>query len=77
MKKLNKKCFLAKDIMINSWNTMVKVNEFLKKTQVTWGEVRKDTHITVVYQISKTASITPYSINNTKYTLIYPPFGIP
>jgi len=32
MKKLNKKGFLlAIDIMINSWNTKVKVKEFLRK----------------------------------------------
>jgi hypothetical protein len=78
MKKLNKKGFLlAIDIMINSWNTKVKVKEFLRKKKVTLRKVRKDTHITVVYQISKTASITPYSINNTKYPLIYPPSRIP
>ena len=80
MKKLNEKGFLiAIVIMINSWNTKIKVKEFLKKkkTRVTLRKVRKDTHITVVYQISKTASITPYSINNTKYPFIYPPSGIP
>jgi hypothetical protein len=79
MKKLNEKGFLiAIDIMIKSWNTKVKVKEFLqKKTRVTLRKVRKDTHITVVYQISKTASITPCSINNTKYPLIYPPSRIP
>jgi len=53
-----------------------KVKEFLKKTGVTRSKIRKDTHITAVYQISKTTSIIPYPINNTKYPLIYPPFGI-
>ena len=80
MKKLIEEGFLiAIDIMINSWNTKVKVREFLKKkkTRVTLRKVRKDTHITVDDQINKTASITPYSITNTKYPLIYPPSGIP
>jgi hypothetical protein len=50
---------------------------FFKKTRVTLRKVRKDTHITVDDQINKTASITPYSMNDAKYPLIYPPFGIP
>jgi len=39
MKKLNEEGFLiAIDIMINSWNTKVKVREFLKKKNTSYIE---------------------------------------
>jgi len=75
MKKLNEEGFLIAIVITVEHKGKGRVSK--KKTGVTLRKVRKDTHITVVYQISKTASITSYSINNTKYPLIYTPFGIP
>jgi hypothetical protein len=69
MKKLNEKGFLiAIDIMINSWNTKVKVKEFLKKTRVTLRKVRKDTHIT-----TKSARQPPllHILSTTLSTLLF------